>query len=214
MITFQYRIFREMGFIDAKLVAKGIVDGLAAFPEWLYLTAVRTVEGSGAFGRELKVRNDYETERFIRAFKDLASNEEPVRRLVTMVITDFYQKLDDAGKKAINDKLHYSDAKLGSRMGAQAFVSQYIAKRIINRVKMGKMMTRVTRVASAFTLNIVMIQGMIEEAARASRRMKAKYPITYYKVVYMNLDMVYFLVESELEPYLIYRKPPSSVQRY
>ncbi|CCJ82310.1 hypothetical protein BN134_3070 [Cronobacter dublinensis 1210] len=34
--------------------------------------------------------------------------------------------------------------------------------------------------------------------------MKTKYPITYYKVVYMNLDMVYFLVESELEPYLIY----------
>ncbi|ELY2494756.1 hypothetical protein ACI09O_000823 [Cronobacter muytjensii] len=130
--------------MDAKLIAKGIVDGLAAFPEGLYLTAVRTVEGSGAFGRELKVRNEYETERFMRAFKDLASNEEPVRRLVTMVITDFYQKLDDTGKKAINDKLHYSDAKLGSRMGAQAFVSQYIAKRIINRVKMGKVMTRVT----------------------------------------------------------------------
>ncbi|CAM9355579.1 hypothetical protein E7W39_00575 [Cronobacter sakazakii] len=190
--------------MDAKLVAKGIVDGLAAVPQGLYLTIVRTAEGSGAFGREMKVRNEYETERFMRAFKDLASNEEPVRKLVTMVISDFYEKLDDAGKKAINDKLHYSDAKLGSRMGANAFISQYIAKRIINRVKMSDIMMRVTRVASAFTLNIVMIQGLIEEAARASRRMQQKYPITYYKVVYMNLDMVYFLVESELEPYLMY----------
>lgn len=80
--------------MDAKLVAKGIVDGLAAVPQGLYLTIVRTAEGSGAFGREMKVRNEYETERFMRAFKDLASNEEPVRKLVTMVISDFYEKLD------------------------------------------------------------------------------------------------------------------------
>lgn len=65
-------------------------------------------------------------------------------------------------------------------------------------------MSRVTRVASAVTFNIIMVQGLIEEAARASRRLQAQYPATYYKVSPMNLDMVYFLVESELKPYLMF----------
>lgn len=78
--------------------------------------------------------------------------------------------------------MNYSDAKLGSRVGVQAAITKVIADKIIRRVKMSKVMSRVTRVASAVTFNIVMIQGMIEEAARASRRMKARYPQTYFKV--------------------------------
>ncbi|MGP3592778.1 hypothetical protein [Vagococcus sp. WN89Y] len=190
--------------MDAKLIALGIVDGLASIPEGLYLSAVRTYESTGLIDRQLKARNELENERFFRVLKSLATNEGPIRRLVTTVITDFYNKLDDKGKSAINSKLNYSDAKLGSRVGVQAAITKVIADRIISRVKMSKVMSRVTRVASAVTFNIVMIQGMIEEAARASRRMKVKYPQTYFKVSPMNLDMVYFLAERELEPYLMY----------
>ncbi|KAB8313232.1 hypothetical protein EH228_03570 [Erwinia endophytica] len=49
-----------------------------------------------------------------------------------------------------------------------------------------------------------MTQGLIEEAAEASRQMQRNYPQTYYKVSRENLDMVYFLVEPQLEPYLKY----------
>lgn len=165
---------------------------------------MRTYESTGLIDRQLRARNELENERFYRVLKSLATNEGPVRQLVTIVITDFYNKLDEKGKNAINNKLNYSDAKLGSRVGVQAAITKAIADRIISRVRMSKVMSRVTRVASAVTFNIVMIQGMIEEAARASRRMKAKYPQTYFKVSPMNLDMVYFLAERELEPYLMY----------
>ncbi|QHM70375.1 hypothetical protein C7M51_00648 [Mixta intestinalis] len=57
---------------------------------------------------------------------------------------------------------------------------------------------------TSFSLNILMIQGLIEEAALASRRMQYKYRMTYDKVSRNNLDMVYFLVEPQLEPYLEY----------
>lgn len=89
--------------MDAKLIAKGIVDGLASIPEGFYLSAVRTTEGSGLIDRQYKARN--ENERFFRVLKSLVSNEEPIRKLVTIVITDFYMKLDDGGKTAINDRL-------------------------------------------------------------------------------------------------------------
>lgn len=190
--------------MDAKLIAQGIIDGLASIPASLYLSGVRTVEGSGFLGRDLKARNQYETERFMRAFKSLVSNEEPLRQLITIVITDFYSKLDENGKKAINDKMGYTDAKLGVRTGAQFYLSRRLSEKMIARVKTSQLGSYILRGASTLTFNLIMIQGIIEEAARASRRMQAKYSATYMKVSPMNLDMVYFLVEEPLEPYLMY----------
>lgn len=190
--------------MDAKLIAQGIIDGIASIPESLYLSVVRTIDGSGIIERNYKMRNDYETERFFRMVKSMIANEEPVRKLITIVITDFYGKLDENGKKAFNDKLGYADAKLGGRVGAQAFISQAIATRIITRLRTGKLMSRLVRIGSGLTFSVIMLQGLIEEAARASRRMKQKYSSTYFKVSPMNLDMAYFLVENELEPYLMF----------
>lgn len=201
---FSHYMLSEMFFMDAKQIAQGIVDGLASIPESLYLTVVRTIEGAGIVERQYKRRNEIENERFFRVLKSLSSNEAPIRQLVTIVISDFYNKLDDNTKKLINDRLSYADSKLGSRIGAQAFITQYLAEGIISRLRMSKLMRRVTRVASAVTLNIIMVQGLIEEAARASRRLRTHYAETYFKVSPMNLDMVYFLVEADLEPYLLF----------
>lgn len=201
---FSHYMLSEMFFMDAKQITQGIVDGLASIPESLYLTVVRTIEGAGIVERQYKRRNEIENERFFRVLKSLSSNEAPIRQLVTIVISDFYNKLDDNTKKLINDRLSYADSKLGSRIGAQAFITQYLAEGIISRLRMGKLMRRVTRVASAVTLNIIMVQGLIEEAARASRRLRTHYAETYFKVSPMNLDMVYFLVEADLEPYLLF----------
>ncbi|ELW9545010.1 TPA: hypothetical protein L9968_002802 [Klebsiella aerogenes] len=98
--------------MDAKQIAQGIVDGLASIPESLYLTVVRTIEGAGIIERQYKRRNEIENERFFRVLKSLSSNEAPIRQLVTIVISDFYNKLDDNTKKLINDRLSYADSKL------------------------------------------------------------------------------------------------------
>ena len=193
-----------MDFMDAKLIAQWIVDGLASIPECVYLSAVRTWESQGLIDRQTRSRNEYETERFFRAFKALASSEAPIRQLITVVITDFYSKLDENGKKAINDKMGYSDAKMGSRTGAQFYLTKIIADKIIARVATTKLGGYLLRGSTTLAFNAIMIQGIIEEAARASRRLGAKYPSTYMKVSPMNLDMVYFLVEKPLEPYLMY----------
>lgn len=190
--------------MDAKMIARGILDGLASIPESAYLSGVRTWDSLGLIDRQTRARNEIENERFFHMLKSMATSESPLRQLVSTVITDFYNKLDEQGKQAINDKLNYADAKMGSRVGAQAFITQKIAEMIIQRVRMKKITQRLIRVGSAFTFNIIMIQGIIEESARASRRMQSCYPETYYKVSPMNLDMVYFLAERELEPYLIY----------
>ncbi len=140
----------------------------------------------------------------MRMLKSITTNQEPLRQLISIVITEFYLKLDENGKKAISDKIGYAEAKAGSRMGAQFALSQYVATRIITDLRTSKAMSRLIRVASGFTINILLLQGIIEEAARAPRRMREKYSVTYMKVSPMNLDMVCFLVELQLEPYLLF----------
>lgn len=147
--------------MDAKLIAQGIVDGLATIPQSLYFSGVRTIEGSGFLGRDLKARNEYETERFMRVFKALLSNEEPIRQLIFIVITAFYSKLDENGKKAINDKMGYSDAKLGSRTGAQFYLARRISDQIVVQVQASVLGRYLLRGASTLMFNLVMIQGII-----------------------------------------------------
>ncbi|WP_297205659.1 hypothetical protein [uncultured Pluralibacter sp.] len=190
--------------MNAEQIARGIIDGLSSIPEGLYLSIMRTWDGSGVIDRRNKIRNEMENERFFHVLKSMTRSESPLRQLVTIVITDFYARLDQQGKQAIAGKQDYANAKLGSRLGAQTFIVQRITEIIVQRVRMKRRVQQLVRLGTAFTLNILMIQGLIEESARASRRMRLQYPQTYYKVSTMNLDMIYFLAEDELEPYLIY----------
>lgn len=167
--------------MGAKLIAQGIVDGLASIPESVYLSEVRTWESLGLIDCQTRSRNEYDTEKFFRAFKALASSEAPIRQLITVIITDFYSKLDEDGKKAINDKIDYSNVKMRSRTGAQFYLTKIIADKIIAQVITTKLGGYLLRGFSDLAFNTIMIQGIIEEAARASRRLGAKYPSTYMK---------------------------------
>ncbi|MDK5301778.1 hypothetical protein [Serratia nevei] len=80
--------------MDAKQIAHGILDGISTIPSGMYHGVVRTWQGAGLAGSNLKTRNQEETERFARMVKSMGNSEEPLRRLITIVITDFYQKLD------------------------------------------------------------------------------------------------------------------------
>ncbi|AVV39098.1 MULTISPECIES: hypothetical protein [Pantoea] len=190
--------------MDAKQIAHGIMEGISSVPSGMYQGVVRTWEGSGLAGSDLKNRNQRETERFMRLIKATADRHEPIRQLVTIVINDFYLKLDDEGKQAINSKLGYGAGRLGGRIGSQFILAQFIAKKILTRIVTVEPFKRFVRVGSSLSLNVIMLQGLIEEASCASRRMQMRFPVTYSKVSRINLDMVYFLVEKPLEPYLVY----------
>ncbi|QKJ87818.1 hypothetical protein PMPD1_2881 [Paramixta manurensis] len=188
--------------MDAKVIAEGIWDSLSSIPTSLYYGVKRTYISTGLLGSDRKTRNDYENERFFRMIKSLARNEEPLRRLVTIVITDFYNKLDGRGRETIHNKIGYGIGRLSGRMGGQIAVAQTIAALLIHRAKMAYAYKNFFRIASSFTINIALFQGVIEEAALASRRMQNHYPQTYDKVSPYGLDMIYFLVETPLKPYL------------
>ena len=197
--------------MDAKQIAKGIVDGLSSVPGGMYYGFVRTLEGSRLAGSQLRERNQRETERFIRLIRSVVSKEEPVRRLITLIMTDFYKKLDDKGEAAINNKISYGLSRLGGKTGAQFALAYTAGSLMLRKASSAVMYREFMRFSISAPLNVLMFQGLIEEAAQASRRMQFKYPQTYFRVSKENLDMVYFLVERQLEPYLNYINSPRMI---
>lgn len=190
--------------MDIKQAALGIIDGISSIPNSAYMGMVRSWEGSGLAGQNTKQRNQVETERFFYMLKSLGNAESPLRRLVTLVFTSFYQKLNDEGKEAVNNKLGYGAGGVAGRTAGQITLAQTTAGMMLRRLAIDETYRHFIRFSASASLNLVMLQGIIEESARALRRMKTRYPFTYDRVSKDNLDMVYFLAERQLEPYLVF----------
>lgn len=200
--------------MDASIIAKGIWDSIKGLPQSVYYGAKRTYISTGAVGYDRKLRNDRENERFYQVVKSLISNEEPLRRLVTTVITEFYRKLDAQGKEAVQNQLAYGAGRIGGRLGGQVFVSQTLAMAIIRNSRSSYAYKALYRFGASFTLSTTLWQGLIEEAALGSRRLQNHYNSMYWKVEPQGLDMIYFVVEEQLKPYLDYiSSHPQTCQR-
>ncbi|MBP2197910.1 hypothetical protein [Pantoea cypripedii] len=188
--------------MDASKIAEGIWDSVKGIPKSFYYGVKRTYISSGALGFERRIRNDQENERFYRVIKSLVQNEEPLRRLITIVIIEFYNKLDEQGKQVVHNQIGYGTGRLAGRVGAQILTSQVVAASIVKFARGSNAWKTLYRFGTSFTISAGLWQGFIEEAALASRRMQHHYPHIYWKVQPQGLDMIYFLVEDQLQPYL------------
>lgn len=188
--------------MDASNIAQGIWDSIKEIPQSAYYGAKRTYINTGALGYDRKLRNERENDRFYYVVKSLASNEEPLRRLVTIVITEFYDKLDEQGKEAVHNQLAYGAGRIGGRMGGQLAVSQALTMAIVKNARSTYAYKSLFRYGISFSISTALWQGLIEEAALASRRMANHYSSMYLKVQPQGLDMIYFVVEDQLKPYL------------
>ena len=190
--------------MDTKQIARGVAEGISSLPVSLGYSIRRAWEGSGAAGSSLKARNFGETERFISLIRSAVNKQDPIRKLVMIVINDFYSKLDEGSKTSVADKVNRAEGFLTGRNVTQFFIANKIASNIIRKASYGRIYKRFIKYSTTVSLNVVMFQGLIEEAALSSRRMQVKYPKTFYKIRGGNLDMACFMVEEFLEPYLIY----------
>ncbi|SMB48662.1 hypothetical protein SPRA44_670027 [Serratia proteamaculans] len=73
--------------MDAKAVARGILEGIESSPNGIAYSARRTWQGAGLEGGEFKRRNEIETERFIKVIRAVYGIEAPLRELITVIRT-------------------------------------------------------------------------------------------------------------------------------
>ena len=89
-------------------------------------------------------------------------------------------------------------------MGTQFILVQQITHHIFEKVIGSTLFKWVFKGVTIAGLNIILLQGIIEQAAVSSRRLREQYPSTYHKLTPRNLDMIYFLAEEYLEPFVAY----------
>ncbi|WP_323097987.1 hypothetical protein, partial [Serratia marcescens] len=167
-------------------------------------SARRTWQGAGLGGRELKRRNEIETERFIKVVRAGYGIEAPLRELIAVIIRDCYQRMDLQTQTVLSQKLNHVEGYLTGRMGTQFILVQQITHHILKKVIGSTLFKWVFKGVTIAGLNIILLQGIIEQAAVSSRRLREQYPSTYHKLTPRNLDMIYFLAEEYLEPFVAY----------
>lgn len=86
----------------------------------------------------------------------------------------------------------------------QFILVQQITYHIFEKVISSKLFKWFFKVITVAGLNIILLQGFIEQAAVSSRRLREKSPSTYQKITPRNLDIIYFLAEEYLEPFVAY----------
>lgn len=197
--------------MDAKTIAAGILEGIESIPKGLTLSARRTWEGSGLAGSQLKRRNEIETERFIRVVKMGYGIEAPLRELIGIIITDCYKLMDQQTQNAISQKINHAEGFAAGRILTQGTITMLITQNTLKKVTGGFIFRRVVQIGTFFSINTIMLQGFIEQAAVASRNLRNKYPATYHKLTPRNLDMLYFLAEAYLEPFVAYTNSNSKM---
>ncbi|CAI1096001.1 Uncharacterised protein [Serratia entomophila] len=197
--------------MDAKAIAVGLLKGIESIPEGITLSARRTWEGSGLAGSQLKLRNQSETERFFRVIKLGYGIENPLRELIGIIINDCYKRMDQQTQNKISQKLNHAEGFTSGRILTQGMVTMLITQSILKKVAGSFLFRRIVQVGTFFSLNTIMLQGLIEQAAVASRNLREKYPATYHKLTPRNLDILYFLAEEYLAPFVAYANSNSDM---
>ncbi|AVJ17415.1 hypothetical protein CLM71_09815 [Serratia sp. MYb239] len=147
-------------------------------------------------------RNFADDARFGRALRKLVSNPRTSWDIATIIINDCLDKLPDSAIQKIYDNMSTGGTKLASRQATQLFVVGYITKKILADALLSVAISRITRMSVGAIAGGLVIQGMIARASEASRRLLNDNPRLYWKLRHQDFDMLYFLFEGMLKPYI------------
>lgn len=121
--------------MEAKYVANGILDSLSTIPYTMYDGLKRSYITSGALTPERRMRNEAENERFFRAVKSLLNNQEPLRRLIIIVLEAYVKKAGKIGRNALEKKLSYGVGHVVGKSGGQFLMVYTITNIILMRIR-------------------------------------------------------------------------------
>ena len=162
----------------------------------------RTTEDVGLFGSKTRRRNAEERDRVASLIADALRNRRVIARTVEIAIADFLDKLPVETQEKIRQSAALSGVKFASNKAAQLTLSTYLGRRLAERITARVIAQRLAKFGVGFAISAVMIQGMIERASNASRRLEVANPALYRKLKQENLDMIYFIAEDELAPFV------------
>ncbi|MEM7373014.1 MAG: hypothetical protein AAF587_30610 [Bacteroidota bacterium] len=198
---------------DFMNVMGGIGNGIMSVGEDLVGGAKRTGRGLNFFDSGEQARIGAENERAFFLLKSLFDNREQLNKIIQFTIEHIYNKLPAEKQQKVKEKLTAGAESMTGYAIGRLLIGTAIAKAIIRRIaariavsQLYKSIAKkigVSAGASAtgvgIPISLLMLQGVLERAGQASRRLKSEYPELSRKLTAQNLDMAWFLVEPYFE---------------
>lgn len=203
-----------MGILD---IAGAVVKGIASVPMDIYYGGRRTAEDVGLYGSRIKAENAEERERILKLIRWAIDNPRVFQRMITIIFSDFMEKVPESLMGKIEAKMQLAGLKYASRKGAQFALVTFLGMKIADKLFVRVIAQRAAKFGIGFTVSAVLLQGTLERASNASRRLRVSSPALWKKLSDANLDMLYFLVEDEMGPFVAFiglsRRDPQSFDR-
>lgn len=188
-----------------KELGEAVVDGIISIPSDIGHGAKRTYEDV-AGSRTVRAENKAERERTWRVIKkaiDFGSSEAgPISKIVRIILTEFYDLLPDSAIESIAKKAGLGTSFMGGRVATQVALTTLIAKKISTKIALKAAAQRAVKFGVGVAASALLIQGLIEKASEASKRLQRSHPKIHTMLKQNDLDMAFVLVEDSMQPIL------------
>lgn len=189
----------------ARELGKAVIDGIISIPADLSYGTRRTYED--IFGSKLvKEQNRAERQRVMfalkRAFAFGSSEAGPISKIVKTILTEFYDVLPDSTIESIAKKAGLGTGYMSSRTSTQIALTTLIVRKLAREIILKSTAKRVAKFGVGAAATALLLQGLIERASEASKRLQRTNPTIYISLKYNNLDMAFILIEDTMQPIL------------
>lgn len=186
-------------------LGKAAIEGVISIPVDLAYGARRSYEDIVGSSR-VKQENRAERDRAFQVIKmaiNLGSDESgPIAKMVKLVLTEFYDLLSDSAIESIAKKAGIGASFMGGRVSTQLALTTLLSQKLTKEIAVRVTVKRVIKFGVGVAASVLLLQGFIEKASEASKRLHTLSPKLYTKFREKNLDMAYILIEDSMSPIL------------
>jgi hypothetical protein len=206
-------------FDDLVSFSTALGNGIVSVGKDMYFGAERTAEGLGVRGydrmAEIGLENQYLLDLLINLVRGAVTlQDNPLYKIVRTILEKYYQYFPDDVQaklcKAAAIAVGYGTGRMVvGRMLAQAIALRIVVaiaeteayKELVKKIGVAEAGAGAPLVGTLITL--VMTQGVGQRSSRASRRLMDRNKTLWIELRNQSgLDMIYFLVESPMAPYM------------
>lgn len=184
-------------------IGKALIEGVAQIPQDLYYAGRRAAEDSGFLGEQAQRNNAEEYDRVGNVIMSALKNRKVIADVIEIIVLDFMDKLPADVENKLQERLALTGVKFVSKQGARLVLATAIVDIILVNVFTSIIAKRAAKLGIGLVLSAALLYGMVERASNASLRLKRINPRLHNKLVTAKLDMLYFLVEEPLAPFVV-----------
>lgn len=186
------RSYAEIGRRIAKIIlspetAIGFVDGVLSVPKDIGYLAY------GFIDTDTRSHRETEKTRMIEAIRYGVLENHNFMKTIEIVLSRFNKDVPESTQNAIYSK---TVASVAGRAITNSFISSKLATSIAQNSAL------LVKLRGGIIGNTLLIGGMIERCLYTSERLRQANPDVYYALRQRNYDLLYFFLESALNPFI------------